>query len=237
MSKIEKYISRFIPNYQSNIESIVKNAVLLKEARTSEIKLNDSEWNTLQKKLNLTYRVTQIITKIGKNKILTNEKYFNQLPPSIYKLYELTRVSEKELLELLQNKKINPSLSYDEVIKLVGLEKSIKLNVKKKNNTLRFFNIRLDNKRFNLKDLSIIKKDIQSLIDKYKNKTELTLEDYNVEKRFELQKELTLISFRSDLKMANKRDYKNVFDNYKERLEKLGKDTLEESKKIFNTYI
>ena len=71
MSKIESYISRFITNYQSNIESIVKNAVLLKEARTSEKKLNDSEWNTLQKKLNLTYRITQIITKIGKNYLPT----------------------------------------------------------------------------------------------------------------------------------------------------------------------
>jgi len=237
MSKIEKYISRFITNYQSNIESIVKNAVLLKEARTSEIKLNDSEWNTLQKKLNLTYRITQIITKIGKNKVLTNEKYFNQLPPSIYKLYELTRVSEKKLLELLQNKKINPSLSYDEVIKLVGLEKPKKLNVKKKDNTLRFFNIRLDDKRFNLKDLSVIKKDILSLISKHKDKAELTLEDYNVENRLQLQKELTLIKFKSDLKMSDKKDYKKIYDNYKEQLEKLGKDTLEESKKIFNTYI
>ena len=236
MSKIEKYISRFITNYQSNIESIVKNAVLLKEARTSEIKLNDSEWNTLQKKLNLTYRITQIITKIGKNKILTNEKYFTQLPPSIYKIYELTRVSEKKLLELLQNKKITPSLSYDEVIKLVGIEKPKKLNVKKKDNTLRFFNIRLDDKRFNLKDLSVIKKDILSLISKHKDKAELTLEDYNVENRLQLQKELTLIKFKSDLKMSDKKDYKKIYDNYKEQLEKLGKDTLEESKKIFNTY-
>lgn len=236
MSKIESYISRFITNYQSNIESIVKNAVLLKEARTSEKKLNDSEWNTLQKKLNLTYRITQIITKIGKNKVLTNEKYFNQLPPSIYKIYELTRVSEKKLLELLQNKKITPSLSYDEVIKLVGLEKPKKLNVKKKDNTLRFFNIRLDDKRFNLKDLSVIKKDIQSLITKYKDKAELTLEDYNVENRLQLQKELTLIKFKSDLKMSDKKNYKKIYDNYKEQLEKLGKDTLEESKKIFNTY-
>ena len=236
MSKIEKYISRFITNYQSNIESIVKNAVLLKEARTSEIKLNDSEWNTLQKKLNLTYRITQIITKIGKNKVLTNEKYFNQLPPSIYKIYELTRVSEKKLLELLQNKKITPSLSYDEVIKLVGIEKPKKLNVKKKDNTLRFFNIRLDDKRFNLKDLSVIKKDILSLISKHKDKAELTLEDYNVENRLQLQKELTLIKFKSDLKMSDKKNYKKIYDNYKEQLEKLGKDTLEESKKIFNTY-
>lgn len=236
MSKIENYISRFITNYQSNIESIVKNAVLLKEARTSEIKLNDSEWNTLQKKLNLTYRITQIITKIGKNKVLTNEKYFNQLPPSIYKIYELTRVSEKKLLELLQNKKITSSLSYDEVIKLVGLEKPKKLNVKKKDNTLRFFNIRLDDKRFNLKDLSVIKKDILSLISKHKDKAELTLEDYNVENRLQLQKELTLIKFKSDLKMSDKKNYKKIYDNYKEQLEKLGKDTLEESKKIFNNY-
>ena len=236
MSKIEKYISRFITNYQSNIESIVKNAVLLKEARTSEIKLNDSEWNTLQKKLNLTYRITQIITKIGKNKVLTNEKYFNQLPPSIYKLYELTRVSEKKLLELLQNKKINPSLSYDEVIKLVGLEKPKKLNVKKKDNTLRFFNIRLDDKRFNLKDLSVIKKDILSLISKHKDKAELTLEDYNVENRLQLQKELTLIKFKSDLKMSDKKDYKKIYDNYKEQLEKLGKDTFIEAKKKLDTY-
>jgi hypothetical protein len=236
MSKIENYISRFITNYQYNIESIVKNALLLKEARVSETKLTDSEWNTLQKRLNLTYRITQIITKIGKNKILTNEKYFNQLPPSIYKLYELTRASEKKLLELLQNKKINPSLSYDEIIKLVGLEKSQKLNDKKKVNTLRFLNIRIDDKKFRLKDLTNIKKDILSLISKHKNSTELTLEDYEVEKRLRLQKELVFIKFRSDLRMSDKKDYKKIFDNYKEQFEKLGKDTLEESKKILNTY-
>ena len=36
--------------------------------------------------------------------------------------------------------------------------------------------------------------------------------------------------------MSDKKNYKKIYDNYKEQLEKLGKDTLEESKKIFNTY-
>ena len=233
MSKIDNIISRFITNYQSNIESIVKNAVLLREARTSENKLNDNEWSLLQDKLKLTYRITQIITKIGKNRILTNEKYFNQLPPSIYKIYELTKISEKKLLELLQSKKINPSLSYDEILKVIGLQIPKKYEKKKK--TIRFLNIRLDDKNFNLRQLTDIKKDILSILSKYKNKTELSLEDFNVEKRLQLQKELLLISFRSELKMAKeKKNYKKIFDNYKERLEKLGKDTLEEVKKISN---
>ena len=234
MSKIDNIISRFITNYQSNIESIVKNAVLLREARTSESKLNDNEWSLLQDKLKLTYRITQIITKIGKNKILTNEKYFNQLPPSIYKIYELTKISEKKLLELLQSKKINPSLSYDEILKVIGLQ--IRKKFEKKKNTIRFLNIRLDEKNFNLRQLIDIKKDILSTVSKYKNKTELSLEDFNVEKRLQLQKELLLIRFNSDLKMSDKKDYKRIFDNYKEQLEKLGKDTLEESKKILDTY-
>jgi hypothetical protein len=232
MSKIDNIISRFITNYQSNIESIVKNAVLLREARTSEGKLNDKEWNQLQDKLKLTYRITQIITKIGKNRILTNEKYFSQLPPSIYKIYELTKISEKKLLELLQSKKINPSLSYDEILKVIGLQ--IRKKFEKKKNTIRFLNIRLDEKNFNLRQLIDIKKDILSTVSKYKNKTELSLEDFNVEKRLQLQKELLLIRFNSDLKMSDKKDYKRVFDNYKEQLEKLGKDTLEESKKLVN---
>jgi hypothetical protein len=232
MSKIDNIISRFITNYQSNIESIVKNAVLLREARTSESKLNDKEWNQLQDKLKLTYRITQIITKIGKNRILTNEKYFSQLPPSIYKIYELTKISEKKLLELLQSKKINPSLSYDEILKVIGLQ--IRKKFEKKKNTIRFLNIRLDEKNFNLRQLIDIKKDILSTVSKYKNKTELSLEDFNVEKRLQLQKELLLIRFNSDLKMSDKKDYKRIFDNYKEQLEKLGKDTLEESKKLVN---
>lgn len=234
MSKIDNIISRFITNYQSNIESIVKNAVLLREARTSESKLNDNEWSLLQDKLKLTYRITQIITKIGKNKILTNEKYFNQLPPSIYKIYELTKISEKKLLELLQSKKINPSLSYDEILKVIGLQ--IPKKYEKKKNTIRFLNIRLDEKNFNLRQLIDIKKDILSTVSKYKNKTELSLEDFNVEKRLQLQKELLLIRFKSDLKMSDKKNYKKIFDNYKEQIEKLGKDTLEESKKILDTY-
>jgi hypothetical protein len=68
MSKIQKYVSKFITPYQFNIESTIQNGLLLKEARKE---LDDSEWNDLQKKLKLTYRLTQAITRVGQNKILT----------------------------------------------------------------------------------------------------------------------------------------------------------------------
>ena len=48
MSKIQKYVSKFITPYQFNIESTIQNGLLLKEARKE---LDDSEWNDLQKKL------------------------------------------------------------------------------------------------------------------------------------------------------------------------------------------
>ena len=52
MSKIQKYVSKFITPYQFNIESTIQNGLLLKEARKE---LDDSEWNDLQKKLKLNF--------------------------------------------------------------------------------------------------------------------------------------------------------------------------------------
>ena len=97
MSKIHKYVSKFITPYQFNIESTIQNGLLLKEARKE---LDDSEWNDLQKKLKLTYRLTQAITRVGQNKILTNEKYYKSLPPNLFSIYELTKLNENKLLEL-----------------------------------------------------------------------------------------------------------------------------------------
>ena len=44
--------------------------------------------------------------------------------------------------------------------------------------------------------------------------------------------------FELDIEKQNseKKDYKKIYDKFKKRLENLGKDTVEESKKIFNTY-
>jgi hypothetical protein len=235
MSKIEKYIPKFILNYKSNIESIVKNALLLKEARKE---LNDSEWNNLQKKLKLTYRVTQVITRIGKSKILTNEKYYKLVPPNLYTVYELTRLSENRLIELLQSGKINSNTSRIEIHNVLGI--SYEDTTPKKENTIRFLNLRLNTKNFSLKHLNDIKKELQTIISKYKDKVETNLEDFKLEERFLRDKKRTLLLLESHLKSeklhSEKKNYKKIFDMYKERLENLGKDTLEEGKKVYNNY-
>lgn len=232
MSKIQKYISKFVTNYKSNIELIVQNGLLLKDARTD---LNDNEWNDLQKNLKLTYRLTQAITRIGKNKILTDAKYYKLLPPNLFSIYELTKLNEQRLLELIRSEKINSNTSRFEIQKLLGLRRPEK--IEKKVNTIRYLNIRLHNKNFSLKYLQEIQKDIRNLVSKYKDKVELSLEDFDIEKRFVMEKDILLIKLSGELKREkDKKNYKKIFESYKERIEKLGKDTLDESKKLFNSY-
>ena len=235
MSKIQKYVSKFITPYQFNIESTIQNGLLLKEARKE---LDDSEWNDLQKKLKLTYRLTQAITRVGQNKILTNEKYYKSLPPNLFTIYELTKLNENKLLELLQSNKIKSNTSRVEIQKMCGFDRPPRLE--KKENTVRFLNLRLHTKNFSLKYLNDIKKELQTLIVKYKDKVETSLEDFKLDERYLINKKRTLKSLENKLKkdkLFNEgRDYKKIFDIYKVRLEKLGKDSLEEGKKIYNTF-
>ena len=46
------------------------------------------------------------------------------------------------------------------------------------------------------------------------------------------------MKFELDMEKQNseKKDYKKIYDKFKKRVENLGKDTVEESKKILNTY-
>jgi hypothetical protein len=127
-------------------------------------------------------------------------------------LKKVIYVSERKIMsEIYKNVYLNPEAHWkiydlstkllgfyeeqiqENIIKLVGLEKSQKLNDKKKVNILRFLNIRINDKKFRLKDLINIKKDILYLSSKHENSTELTLEDFEVEKKLRLQKELVSI--------------------------------------------
>jgi hypothetical protein len=112
--------------------------------------------------------------------------------------------------------------------------------LEKKENTVRFLNLRLHTKNFSLKYLNDIKKELQTLIVKYKDKVETSLEDFKLDERYLIKKKRTLTSLENKLKkdkLFNEgRDYKKIFDMYKLRLEKLGKDSLEEGKKILDNY-
>jgi len=231
---VQTYSNRYITNFNSNINSIISNALLFTEAREN---LNNNDWKEFYKRTKLTYRIIQVLTKIGKNKILTNKKYIDKLPASVFSLYELLKIKDERLIKLIDDNKVNSNTTRFEIQKFNGLETD---SIFKKEGTNRFINIRLNKKNFQLKYLKDFSNDLKSFVKKYQEKISLEVEDFKIDERFEQEKNKLLrrLKFELDMEKQNseKKDYKKIYDKFKKRVENLGKDTVEESKKIFNTY-
>ena len=231
---VQSYSNRYITNFNSNINSIITNALLFTEAREN---LNNNDWKEFYKRTKLTYRIIQVLTKIGKNKILTNKKYIDKLPASVFSLYELLKIKDERLIKLIDDNKVNSNTTRFEIQKLNGLETDL---IFKKEGTNRFINIRLNKKNFQLKYLKDFSNDLKNLVKKYQDKVLLDVEDFKVEERLEKEKIKLIRRLRHELDMekqnSEKKDYRKIYNRFKERLENLGKDSLEESKKIFDNY-
>jgi len=231
---VQSYSNRYITNFNSNINSIITNALLFTEAREN---LNNNDWKEFYKKTKLTYRIIQVLTKIGKNKVLTNKKYIDKLPSSVFSLYELLKIKDERLIKLIDDNKINSNTTRFEIQKLNGLEID---SILKREGTNRFINIRLNKKSFQLKHLKDFSNDLKNLVKKYQDKVLLDVEDFKVEERLEKEKTKLIRRLRHELDMekqnSEKKDYIKIYNRFKERLENLGKDSLEESKKILDNY-
>jgi hypothetical protein len=231
---VQSYSNRYITNFNSNINSIITNALLFTEAREN---LNNNDWKEFYKKTKLTYRIIQVLTKIGKNKVLTNKKYIDKLPSSVFSLYELLKIKDERLIKLIDDSKINSNTTRFEIQKLNGLEID---SILKREGTNRFINIRLNKKSFQLKHLKDFSNDLKNLVKKYQDKVLLDVEDFKVEERLEKEKTKLIRRLRHELDMekqnSEKKDYRKIYNRFKERLENLGKDSLEESKKILDSY-
>jgi|688.fasta_scaffold519563_1 hypothetical protein len=231
---VQSYSNRYITNFNSNINSIITNALLFTEAREN---LNNNDWKEFYKKTKLTYRIIQVLTKIGKNKVLTNKKYIDKLPSSVFSLYELLKIKDERLIKLIDDNKINSNTTRFEIQKLNGLEID---SILKREGTNRFINIRLNKKSFQLKHLKDFSNDLKNLVKKYQDKVLLDVEDFKVEERLEKEKTKLIRRLRHELDMekqnSEKKDYRKIYNRFKERLENLGKDSLEESKKILDNY-
>jgi hypothetical protein len=208
--------------------------LLFTEAREN---LNNNDWKEFYKKTKLTYRIIQVLTKIGKNKVLTNKKYIDKLPSSVFSLYELLKIKDERLIKLIDDNKINSNTTRFEIQKLNGLEID---SILKREGTNRFINIRLNKKSFQLKHLKDFSNDLKNLVKKYQDKVLLDVEDFKVEERLEKEKTKLIRRLRHELDMekqnSEKKDYRKIYNRFKERLENLGKDSLEESKKILDNY-
>jgi len=231
---VQSYSNRYITNFNSNINSIITNALLFTEAREN---LNNNDWKEFYKKTKLTYRIIQVLTKIGKNKVLTNKKYIDKLPSSVFSLYELLKIKDERLIKLIDDNKISSNTTRFEIQKLNGLEID---SILKREGTNRFINIRLNKKSFQLKHLKDFSNDLKNLVKKYQDKILLDVEDFKVEERLEKEKTKLIRRLRHELDMekqnSEKKDYRKIYNRFKERLENLGKDSLEESKKILDSY-
>jgi len=231
---VQSYSNRYITNFNSNINSIITNALLFTEAREN---LNNNDWKEFYKKTKLTYRIIQVLTKIGKNKVLTNKKYIDKLPSSVFSLYELLKIKDERLIKLIDDNKISSNTTRFEIQKLNGLEID---SILKREGTNRFINIRLNKKSFQLKHLKDFSNDLKNLVKKYQDKVLLDIEDFKVEERIEKEKTKLIRRLRHELDMekqnSEKKDYRKIYNRFKERLENLGKDSLEESKKILDNY-
>ena len=231
---VQSYSNRYITNFNSNINSIITNALLFTEAREN---LNNNDWKEFYKKTKLTYRIIQVLTKIGKNKVLTNKKYIDKLPSSVFSLYELLKIKDERLIKLIEDSKISSNTTRFEIQKLNGLEID---SILKREGTNRFINIRLNKKSFQLKHLKDFSNDLKNLVKKYQDKVLLDVEDFKVEERLEKEKTKLIRRLRHELDMekqnSEKKDYRKIYNRFKERLENLGKDSLEESKKILDNY-
>jgi len=231
---VQSYSNRYITNFNSNINSIITNALLFTEAREN---LNNNDWKEFYKKTKLTYRIIQVLTKIGKNKVLTNKKYIDKLPSSVFSLYELLKIKDERLIKLINDNKISSNTTRFEIQKLNGLEID---SILKREGTNRFINIRLNKKSFQLKHLKDFSNDLKNLVKKYQDKVLLDIEDFKVEERIEKEKTKLIRRLRHELDMekqnSEKKDYRKIYNRFKERLENLGKDSLEESKKILDNY-
>ena len=231
-----QYSKKFKANFNQSTPDIIYNSLLLAQARED---LNDKSWKNLQQKINLSERVTQMLTKIGNNKTLTQSKYQNVLPGTYGAIYKLTQIKETKLKSLLDSGKITSSTTRQTINILTKGNKESR-DVSKKENTKRFLNVRLsDVKGLNTNSMRNFEKDLNNLVSKYKSNLKLDIEQFNLTKRLEERKKELLQLLERDLKAESNKtnpNYNNVYRNYKDRLNLFDNETIGSAQLIVDRY-
>ena len=227
-----KYSKQFKQDYTASTADIIDNSKLLFLARED---LTDKSWKALQHKVKLSERVTQMLTKIGKNKILTQAKYINVLPGTYGAIYQLTKFDDKKLKSILDSGKINSKTTRQQINILRRGNKAIR-DVAKKDNTKRFLNIRLSEvKGLSTNAMRSFEKDLSNLVSKYKSKVKIDVEQFNLTKRLEDRKKGLLSLLERDLKVKNV-NHQQVYRNYEDRLKLFDTETIASAKLLLSKY-
>ena len=231
-----KYKKDFITDFTASSHLILKNSILLAKARED---LTDKAWKNLQHSIKLSERVTQMLAKIGKNKILTLDKNKNKLPGTYGAMYQLTKIADTKLKSLLDANKITTNTTRQAINVLRRGNKATR-DPAKKENTKRFLNVRLsDVKGLNTGAMESFEKDLKNLVSKYKSKLKLDVEQFNLTKRLSERKKEVLSLLERDTKAESNRPNPNlnkVFNDYKDRLNLFDTETIASAKLLIQKY-
>ena len=237
MTAYLKYSSKYNPNYQTGIDTILDTANLFATARED---LDDENWKKLQDKTNVSERVSQMLVVIGEHKIINQAKYKNILPAGYGALYKLCRVENEKLVKLLNSGKINSRTSREQIHILTRGNRPERDDTKSKNTT-RFLNVRLAQlENISLKALQDFQSDLESLVSKYKSKIKLEIEDSKQIKNLEKRRTELLKLLERDLKQEKEKkspDYNSVFKDYKTKLKVFDNETTVTASHIYDKIV
>lgn len=112
---VNEFSSRIKATWQKAVESIIETGRLLIEAKD---KLPHGEFQKMiNQQLPFGVRAAQILMAIAKHPVIGNAKHVSHLPPCWGTLYALSSIPDRDLLELIEEGRITPETTRNDVKK------------------------------------------------------------------------------------------------------------------------
>ena len=128
------------------VQSIIEIGKVCLEAKSHNDKLNVRDkkqlWKEFSENLPISKASISKYIAVAKHPIIGIKKYQKALPPSIYTLYELSKIPNAKLEKLITSKKIHADMGRSELNKLLGINVSPK-GIGKTSNEVEILSLRL----------------------------------------------------------------------------------------------
>src|SRR3954463_4765892 len=114
---VDDFAARIRTAWHKSAEGIIEAGRLLTEAKEA---LRHGRFGRLfkEKKVPFSERVAQCLMEVARNPVLTNPNHSSDLPPHWRTLYELTRIPEPQLQEMMAEGRVYPEMERKEVERL-----------------------------------------------------------------------------------------------------------------------
>ena len=128
------------------VQSIIEIGRVCLEAKSYNDKLRVKDkkklWREFSENLPISKSSISKYIAVAKHPIIGTKKYQKSLPPSIFTLYELSKISNAKLEKLITTKKIHADMGRSELNKLLGINITVK-GIGKTSNEVEILSLRL----------------------------------------------------------------------------------------------